>query len=163
MAQLNILKQNYSPWRYISNWPRNIKLFFRRYKWAYQRATRGYCDYDIWDLDYFYTNLFVESLNQMANVAEGYPGNEKFPTYESWTRYLRKVARLFYQSLEANNYYATPEEEKWWDWIQKHPRSKDNPFSDSMINEAKENDKKRNADFEKAWEMMGEIHGNLWD
>lgn len=36
----------------------NIKNFFRTLKWAWQRATKGYCDWDRWDLDFFYWRSF---------------------------------------------------------------------------------------------------------
>jgi len=161
--ELNVFKQYYSPWNHITNWPRNIRLFFRRYKWAYQRATRGYADCDVWDLDHFYTRLFAGSLNRLADIAAGYPGNDQFPTYEDWINYLREMAQLFSQSLESNNYYPAPAEEKWWDWNQKHGWKDENPFADDMIKEAHENALNREADFNKAWEMMGKVYEHLWD
>ena len=90
----NVFKQLYSPWRYLSNWIRNIRLFFRRYKWAYQRAKRGYADCDIWDMDSWLLTLFHDSLNHLADNHCGWPGNEDFPEDENWTKYLKEMAQL---------------------------------------------------------------------
>lgn len=54
----------------IIQWPRNL---FRKIKWAYQRVTKGYCDYDVYSLDVFYANLFVVSLRELAEKENGYP------------------------------------------------------------------------------------------
>lgn len=35
MNDLNVFKQLYCPWKYPSNWIKNITLFFRQFKWAY--------------------------------------------------------------------------------------------------------------------------------
>ena len=43
--ELNIFKGGYMPW-YPCNWWKNICYFFRTIKWGWQRATRGYSDYD---------------------------------------------------------------------------------------------------------------------
>lgn len=34
---------------------KRIKWFIRSLKWGWQRATKGYCDCDLWDLDHFYS------------------------------------------------------------------------------------------------------------
>ena len=46
--ELNIFTGGYMPW-YPRNWFDNIKHFFHTIKWGWQRATKGYSDYDgIW-------------------------------------------------------------------------------------------------------------------
>jgi hypothetical protein len=176
----NVFKQLYSPWRYPSNWIGNIRLFFRRYKWAYQRAKRGYADCDIWDMDSWLLTLFHDSLNHLADNHCGWPGNEDFPEDEDWTKYLKEMAQLFYQAQESNEYYPTPEGDKWSAWLDEHPNGNwvddmindkpmkrydgnANPYSKSMFEEDKENAKKRDADFRKAWDMMGKVFYSLWD
>ena len=51
MNKLNVFNTQWCPWKYPNNWIRNARLFFRQFKWAYQRMTRGFCDFDTWDLD----------------------------------------------------------------------------------------------------------------
>lgn len=162
----NILKQHYSPWRYPCNWWKNIRLFFRRYKWAYQRATRGFCDCDIWDLDGFYLNLFHDSLKELARISSGWPGNEQFPEYEDWIKYLNEMADKFYRANEWNEYYPTPEEDNWSDWCDKNGwnvNDKTNPYGKAMFEESKMNFFKRQTDFAEAWKMMGKVFFHLWD
>ena len=39
----------------------------------------------------------------------------------------------------------------------------ENPYSKSYFEEMRENEKKRQKDFEKAWAMMGKHFFSLWD
>ena len=175
----NVFKQYYCPWRYPSNWIKNIRLFFRRYKWAYQRATRGYADCDIWDMDSWILNLFHDSLNHLADNHMGYPGDDRYPTDEEWTTQLKDLAQLFYQANESNDYYPTPVADKWYEWRKEHQATwvdevingmtlqrynqEESPYDKAMIEEANRNDKMRDADFHRAWNIMGSLFWNLWD
>ena len=164
----NIFKQYYSPWRYPSNWIKNIRLFFRRYKWAYQRAKRGFADCDAWNMDGWILNLFHDSLSYLADNHYGYPGNDEYPTDEAWTAQLKELAQLFYQANESNEYYPTPAANKWWEWVKAHPVTfgdarEEGPYDKAMIEEANRNDKMRDADFHHAWNIMGSLFNNLWD
>ena len=159
----NVFKQLYSPWRYPSNWIGNIRLFFRRYKWAYQRAKRGYADCDIWDMDSWLLTLFHDSLNHLADNHWGYPGNDEFPDDESWTKYLKEMALKFYNANESNEAYPTPEADKWWEWIKEHDKNIDNPYSETMFKEGNENDKKRDKEMHEGIKMLDHVFWSLWD
>ena len=67
----NVFKQYYCPWRYPSNWIKNIRLFFRRYKWAYQRAKRGYADCDIWNFDSYLEKIISKGLRELEHTLRG--------------------------------------------------------------------------------------------
>ena len=180
MNQLNVFNNPYYKWYYPQYWHKNIRMFFRSIKYAYQRITKGYADCDTFNLDNYYLNIFTGTLNHLADNHWGYPGNDEFPDDESWTKYLKEMAQLFYQSQESNNYYPTPEGDKWSAWLDEHPNgnwiedmlnekpvkrydSDANPYSKSMFEEDLENAKKRDADFRKAWDMMGKVMFSLWD
>ena len=170
MSTLNVFKNSsYSPWKYPGNWSHNAKLFFRRFKWAGQRVTRGYADCDIWDMDTWLLNLFHDSLNYFAENHCSYPGDHDFPDDEIWTKYLKDIAQKFYQANENNNYYPTPEEDKWHDWNEWNRAadmiqdSIENPYRESYMEEDHENSRKRLRDFAEAWALMGEEFFNLWD
>lgn len=162
-------KIGYLPWKYPLNWYKNIGLFFRRFKWAGQRAIHGFADCDIWDMDSWVLDLFHESLNYLADNHFGWPGDSKFPEDEDWTKYLKDMAQKFYQAGAHNNFYPTPEGDKWWKWIEEHPTESviapdnTNPYRDTMFKEECANDRKRNEDFKEAWKMMGDVFWNLWD
>lgn len=57
---------------------RNPKQFFRHIKWCYQRITRGFCDYDIWDLRSFYLGLLIDSLKYFKNHTQTYPNRKEY-------------------------------------------------------------------------------------
>ena len=71
--KLNIFTGGYMPW-YPRNWWENICYFFRTIKWGWQRAIRGYSDYDTWDLDVYYSRMMIASLSQFRKETKGYPG-----------------------------------------------------------------------------------------
>ena len=164
----NVFKTcTYYRWIYPKFWWRNISLFFRRFKWAYQRATRGYADCDVWDMDNWILNLFHGALNHLADNHWGYPGDDRFPEDETWTKYLREMAQLFYNADESNMAYPHPAYDKWVTYLHEHAEVNilrgENPHDKEMFLEECELSKKRQGDFEKAWKMMGEVFFNLWD
>ena len=164
----NVFKTcTYYRWIYPKFWWKNISLFFRRFKWAYQRATRGYADCDVCDMDNWILNLFHGALNHLADNHWGYPYSEKFPTDTDWTSYLHEMAYLFYKADEDNDAYSHPVYDKWVAYLQEHPNinilQDENPYNKEMYLEGFELSKKRQEDFEKAWKMMGEVFFSLWD
>ena len=72
-----------------------IGLFFRRLKWAWQRAVKGYCDFDIYDLDIYHTNMMAKALYELAERTDSYPTNMD---YDTWIRIIREMAKSFEES-----------------------------------------------------------------
>ena len=55
--------------------PRNfLRLFLRNIKYSQQRITKGYCDKDVWDIDYWFLNLIPDMLQEFKDTQTGYPG-----------------------------------------------------------------------------------------
>lgn len=170
---LNIFNQHYSPWRYIPNWPRNAKLFLRQFKWAYQRAVNGYADCDVWNLDYFLSNLMASSIYKLADITHGWPGTEDFPEFEDWVNYLNDVAMKLYQSNDDNDFYKNPYEDEFmesfsWNEFKDdegniYIESNHNDIRNKYITEEKNIAFKREQDFAEAWSMLGDYFHNLWD
>ena len=165
MNNLNVFNQLYSPWRYPSNWINNGRLFFRQFKWAYQRVTRGYCDYDVWDLDTHLTEYLAQTIEHLAKTSHSYPGDEKFPTYEAWENYLMEIVnKLKYSLSELPNEY----EEEWlktWDHnnIDKEKTPEEKEITNKFIEtELANGNKKREAQNE-ALKMIYPIYNDLWD
>lgn len=52
---------------------KNIKLFFRHIKWSWQRVHRGYSDYDIGDIDFWFNAVVPDMLLDFRNHMDGYP------------------------------------------------------------------------------------------
>lgn len=164
-------KENYSPWRWPANWPSNIKHFFRCFKYAYQRAIKGYCDWDKWDLDLFYTYLFINSLRDYVDHAMGWPGNAEFPTPESWEAYIKEMAQHFENSLESSTDGKNPYDEDfqkmisqkgWFDNIlSKTPE--ETQLKQNYIDAEHQLSDYREAERAKGFEMMQHVFGHLWD
>ena len=57
--ELNVFASGYLGWRHPLF---NIKTFFKNIKRAWHRATKGYCDRDCWNINSFYRELMINSL-----------------------------------------------------------------------------------------------------
>ena len=169
MNELNVFNNIWSPWKYPSNWIRNTRMFFRQFKWAYQRITRGYSDPDYWDMDVHLSKLIAQMLRKLAQDGMGYPGNEEFPTYESWANHLNEIASLLeYSNSELPNEY----EEAWlntWDekdflkTINEEQSPEDKEITQKYLDKEVDNDKLKEAATQKALKMIAHIFRNLWD
>lgn len=87
---------------------KRISLFFRKIKWAYQRAKYGWCDKDLWDLDWTLGNYIASSVNELANRTHGYPHGL---SPEVWDIILRTIARNFYLGVNKNAWNNPYEDE----------------------------------------------------
>lgn len=90
---------------YTKNFIKNIKIFKRGIKFAYQRITRGYSDYDVYDLDFYISNLLSEMLNHLADTTNGYPcgvDEEIENGYEKWQEELRQAAKYIKDATEID-------------------------------------------------------------
>ena len=163
MNKLNVFNNPYYKWYYPSGWIKNARMFFRSFKYAYQRITKGYANCDTFDLDSYYLDIFSGTLNHLADNHWGYPGNDEFPTDESWTAYLKELAHKFYLANESNDAYPTPEADKWWEWLKANDNNKDNPYGKSMFDEANEIDKQRDKEMHEGMKMLDHVFFMLWD
>lgn len=112
--ELNIFTGGYMPW-YPCNWLENIRYFFRTIKWAWQRATKGYSDYDTFDLDVYYSRLMIASLSQFREDTCGYPGY--MDSIEEWYAILDKIIFLLKQ---ANEDEPLEEKNELTEWYEEH-------------------------------------------
>lgn len=164
---INIWEPPY-PWRLRNLWA-NIKYYPKAIKWAKQRIKRGWADCDTWNFDYYLLSVIQGGLAHLADNHFGWPSEFKgFPTDEDWTAYLKDMADLFYKADENNDAYPHPAYEKWAAWTDEHSDGNptiglNNPYSQDMVDEDSDLGLKRQADFEKAWDMMGRVFWDLWD
>ena len=79
----------------VNNWRlRGKDAKRRRAKWKRQRISRGFSDWDWWDLDYFYLNLFVSSLRHYAKNTIGFSPSLA-STYEEYQARILRLADMF--------------------------------------------------------------------
>lgn len=90
--QLNVFTLGYDSWRRPHNWPHNIKNFFRTIKWAWQRATKGYCTWDLWDLDAHLIQLLPTALRDFKKDNIGHPAEL---TPEEWDKTIDEMIDHF--------------------------------------------------------------------
>lgn len=82
------------PWR----WHKYVKWFF-------QRATRGYADTDLWNLDGYLAGWLPKALRQFARDMNGWP-SYGFNTHEEWAMAVETMAKGFEaHHRNANNDY----------------------------------------------------------
>lgn len=153
--ELNIFTGGYMPW-YPRNWWSNIRYFFRTIKWGWQRATKGYSDYDTWDLDVFYSRLMIASMSQFRAEVQGYPFHMK-SVYE-WYDILDKMILLLKQAngdapLEEKN-----DLEEWYDdFLTTRPFTQ-TKVEDGCRTYVTEYDEETKAKVDQYYKREGELH-----
>lgn len=139
---------------------RKIRFFFRKIKWMFQRAKYGYCDMDLWNLDYTLGNYIASTVCKLANTTHGYPYQLNPKT---WEKILKGISYNFYVGVNEDfwdnrfdkfltyeiNYQRLTEDQKrlWDDWF-------------------KEENKKyelMKAHRQKGFEDLAEWFPHLWD
>lgn len=72
-------------WKFLNygNIFQKINGFFHKVKYARDRARKGFCDYDLCDLDVFFVDLIIRALEEHKESALGYP-DRKYSTFEDW-------------------------------------------------------------------------------
>ena len=127
---LNIWK-----WKEPTRWYRvdqKIAFFFKKIKWMFQRAKYGYCDRDVWNLDYTIGNYLASTLNKLADTTHGHPTDV---TEKEWGDILKNMSYNFYVgtnedfwedpyskllSYEKNfNELGKEQQELWRKWFEK--------------------------------------------
>lgn len=146
-------------------------------KWAWQRATKGYCDRDLWNLDDFYTRLFVRTLRELAvrcvSTPEKYwklspKGNETL----AWSERLNAMSILFEDYLEEsrnrkneyyNRYIESIKEKKLEDILTGAETPESKQISNLYHERALEIYKESIENLHKALDMLKEDYTQLWD
>lgn len=54
-----------------------MKKFWQKIKFKFQRAKKGYCDYDLYSIDLWFINIFPKMLNEFIECTCGCPCNEE--------------------------------------------------------------------------------------
>lgn len=171
------------PLTYWRNWFSNIRIFFRNIKFAWQRATRGFCDQDAWNLNIFYTELFRDSLEYLAKNHYGHPFDMVYDEesgIDEWTIWLNETALLFDQSIDRKyedfQYFPNKYEEEHSKSLEgmefrKLPNgcselvfpNEDKELSDKFFDEQTRIYHLRKACRDKGIDRLKERWDNLWD
>lgn len=167
--RLNVFRFNCHDWKRPRNWIPNCKQFFRNCKYAYQRVTKGYCEYDLWDLDRFYSELFVNSIHDFKQNLHGAPveffDGEK-DSNQPWIDYLTEMENHFYNSIEDNEVYINEydcilDEGLFQNIENEDPKKKE--LKEKWIQREYEIWDLRKKELNAGLTMLKEVFGDLWD
>ena len=75
------------PWRHWRGFWENIKWFFRAWRPAWHRATKGYCRMDTWDVDRSLTIYLIKVLTEYRNCVDAFP----FPDFKSLEEWVAAI------------------------------------------------------------------------
>lgn len=159
--------------------------FFRELKYFYQRGKKGYCDYDLWDLYEWFTNIFPKMLGEFLSKSNGYPVNVYPPEgadSEFWYKDQKRaweyeVKKLIWNLREANdetcsqkneieydvNFDFEEEDQIWRKLKFVYPTKEDEEKSKLYSEREKEIAIYKKEQFKKALEQFNKIARNLWD
>lgn len=56
------------------------------------RARYGWTYSDVWNFNSWFLEIIPDMLDYLSEHGCGYPGDEEFPTYESWQKWLKEQA-----------------------------------------------------------------------
>lgn len=145
----------YSGWRRFCRqwWKERLSpsTYWRWLRFAYQRFTRGYTDYDWWGLDRYLSVLLPAMLRQLRDHHHGVPVNPDITTddpeagyhdSEEWVQILNEMIDGFEAMRQIIDYEGldSPYEETYRPWY------------DARI-----------AKFQRAMELLGKYYLALWD
>ena len=97
--KLNIWKwDNYIPWYRLD---KKLRGFFQKVKWTWQRAKYGFCDRDLWSLDYTLGNYIASTVYKLSKTTHGYPYGT---TEKDWDNILKSIVANFYMGVNEDCY-----------------------------------------------------------
>ena len=110
----------------------------------------------------------AQGIKHLADTTHSYPGNDEFPTYESWRDYLYEIVTKLNFSLRDDlpNEY----EEEWLKGWEKNGLDSINnrtpeeeEISRKFLEVEQKNDDLRNQALSEALDMIVHIYSALWD
>lgn len=78
-----------------------------RAKWIEQRATKGVCDADVWNLDTYFLNVIINGLTAYQQEKNGCP---TYMTQEQWDGFLENLVARFKRALRLKEDFDTLDE-----------------------------------------------------
>jgi len=158
--KLNIWKiSSYARWWRIDL---KIGMFFRKIKWSYQRAIRGYCDYDLYNFDYTLGNYIAGALSTFRKKTHGYPIGM---TEEKWDIILSQISYDFYLATNEEEWF-NPYEEEYYKALEEYglEANKNKPeVADKFYKREDRNLTMRTVRKQDGFKLLEEHFFDLWD
>lgn len=121
MRPYSVWKTSYSKrWLLTHPWIA-IREFWYNLRAAYWRSKYGFASRDVWEFGFWFLDVVPQMLKYLAENGCGYPGDDKFPTPESWRDHLLSIANLLENARDEvrdkkNEYYPQYVEETNKNW-----------------------------------------------
>ena len=170
--------------RYELNPIENFKRWKRNIKYIYQRVKYGYCDRDVWSIDYWFLNVVPSMLEDLRDNAHGCPPRGRLDAkildgddMGEWKKILSEMVFLFREAneetcLRLNSYEDEyqkardefEEKEKGLtkrDIFQNMPENKD--IVDKYLDESHKITAYRAECKDKAFLLFAKYFFDLWD
>lgn len=147
---------------FVENFLYGIKRFI-------QRGKRGYSDYDIFDMSYWFVEVIVPMLKQLKETKHSYPCNM---TEEEWDNQLDKMIKCFIEMSEdgcsmKNEYkdklFGSIEWNEFVENINKDETEEYKELREKWINREEEIWNYREKMKKEAFDLFSKHFWNLWD
>jgi len=149
-----------------------IRNLFYDLKNGWQRANKGYCDRDLWDVSSWFLRTMPNLLAEFGENQQGYPGTI---TFEEWESILKEMAFKFTEATDKCSYQNKYDDtfplgfnfEPVGDHLCKMvdlPMSDDEKENkDLWFEEELKIDEYKNKNFEEGIDLFKKWFWNLWD
>ncbi len=108
---MGILTRNGYSLKYNLTHPHEVIMhFFRDIHCAWQRATKGYCYRDLWNIDDWFLQIMPQMLVEHNKNRHGYPNGL---TDEQWNDIILEMADCFKNADEETTDFVNPYEKEY--------------------------------------------------
>lgn len=121
----NVFTLSYKKTYYLKHPIKFFNEVFNNIRAAYWRVSKGFAPRDAYEFGYWFLDIIPQMLKVLSTGC-GYPGDEKFPTPESWKNHLLSISNMLENARDEvreqkNEYYPAymKELEKNWEreWV----------------------------------------------
>lgn len=163
LPSLSVFQYPYS-WKTWCGFWYNLAYFFRCWRPAWHRATKGFCRADTWNVDTTTCAYLVNVLTEYRNVTRGWP-DQCFATFEDWIAYIDEIIDHLIYALEdedkLNKYY-----DSWFSLKTNVDRCDYTPEQEQLcrdyISEVEEVYNRQKEARIKAFTMLGAYINHIW-
>ena len=124
----------------------NVKTigdFFRSLKWAWQRATNGYCELDTYGVSDWFLNTLPDMLVEIKNNCTGYPDEL---TEDEWIRILDRMIFLLREANKDTCTKVNPYEDEYLH-ISKEFRAKYGEWGEKLLTDEQKAEAKKTGSY----------------
>lgn len=133
---------------------------------AWQRATKGYCYRDLWDIDYWFLKTFPNMLDEFIEHNTGYPDGM---TEDEWISTIKNMAKSFRNADDEQTEFINPYEEEYLQTLEldienhtlKHTASEE--LENKYREAEKEKDEFMSNSLSEGMKLFHKYLRNLWD